>query len=165
MSAFSFLNTNDNALAERLRHEGIRAGEIIAYRACRVIGPTWFRRGDDWLHSVLVRNYVWLPDEPACGDVTTHGIYSFRHEIRSAEDYGYSVRGLLLFGKVKIWGEVVEHEAGFRSQFGKIVRLDYGIRSSWRSFGKSIGWTWYPARARRVELGPSPKSNHGAGYP
>jgi len=32
----------------------------------------------------------------------------------------------LLFGKVKIWGEIVEHEAGYRSQFGKIVSLDYG---------------------------------------
>src|SRR6266496_3801849 len=32
----------------------------------------------------------------------------------------------LLFGKVKIWGEIVEHEAGYRSQFGKIVSLDHG---------------------------------------
>ncbi len=32
----------------------------------------------------------------------------------------------MLFGKVKIWGEIVEHEAGYRSQFGKIVSLDYG---------------------------------------
>ena len=34
--------------------------------------------------------------------------------------------GPLLFGKVKIWGEIAEHEAGYRSQFGKIVSLDYG---------------------------------------
>jgi len=27
---------------------------------------------------------------------------------------------------VKIWGEIVEHEAGYRSEFGKIVSLDYG---------------------------------------
>ncbi len=32
----------------------------------------------------------------------------------------------MLFGKIKIWGEIVEHEAGYRSQFGKIVSLDYG---------------------------------------
>src|SRR6266852_5220545 len=37
-----------------------------------------------------------------------------------------SVSGPLLLGKVKIWGEIVEHEAGYRSQFGKIVSLDYG---------------------------------------
>jgi hypothetical protein len=42
--------------------------------------------------------------------------------------YGYTSVGdePLLFGKVKIWGEVVEHELGFRSQFGKIASLDYG---------------------------------------
>jgi hypothetical protein len=31
-----------------------------------------------------------------------------------------------VFGKVKIWGEIVEHEAGYRSEFAKIVSLDYG---------------------------------------
>ena len=47
--------------------------------------------------------------------------------IRSKEQYSYSVgRALLLFGKVKIWGEVIEREWGYRSQFGKIVSLDYG---------------------------------------
>ncbi len=58
----------------------------------------------------------------------THGIYSFRRVIRSKEDYGYVKLsdGPLLFGRVKIWGEVIEHEAGYRSQFGKILSLDHG---------------------------------------
>ncbi len=123
---FNIANMSANGLTANLKHEGIRAGEIIAYRAWRVIAPNWFRNGDDWLRSVYMRDYVWLPDEPASGDVKTHGIYSFRHVIRSAAEYGYSANGLLLFGKVKIWGEVVEHETGYRSQFGKIVSLDYG---------------------------------------
>jgi len=48
--------------------------------------------------------------------------------IRSKQEYGYDlgVDEPLLFGKVKIWGEIVEHEEGYRSQFGKIVSLDYG---------------------------------------
>jgi len=136
MSAFlkmrAFLSGNGNPLAENLKHEGIRAGEIIAYRAWRVIVPSLFRRGgnllrgDDFLHSVYMRDYIWLPDEPASGDVKTHGIYSFRHVIRSTEEYDYDTHAVLLFGKVKIWGEVVEHKAGYRSQFGKIISLDYG---------------------------------------
>jgi hypothetical protein len=117
-----------NRLAAKLKHEGIRAGEIIAYRAWRVMAPRWL--GDDWLRSVYMQDYVWLPDEPASGDVKTHGIYSFRDAIRSEAEYSYGYGAdadrLLLFGKVKIWGEVVEHEAGYRSQFGKIVSLDYG---------------------------------------
>src|SRR5436309_12348592 len=67
-------------------------------------------------------------DEPASGDVRTHGIYSFRNMIRSMAEYGYDpcADGPLLFGKLKIWGEVIEHQVGYRSQFGKIVSLDYG---------------------------------------
>ena len=130
---FTAVSTNDEDLAARLKHEGIRAGEIIAYRAWRVlINPGgWFRRSsDDRLHSVYMRDYVWHPDQPASGDVRTHGIYSFRNAIRSAEEYGYGYsvakEGPLLFGKVKIWGEVVEHQVGYRSQFGKIMSLGYG---------------------------------------
>ena len=93
-----------------------------------MIDPSSFSSGDDRLHSVFMQDYVWHPDEPASGDVRTHGIYSFRQVIRSMIEYGYApeVDEPLLFGKVKIWGEVVEHDAGYRSQFGKIVSLDYG---------------------------------------
>jgi hypothetical protein len=92
-----------------------------------VINRGWLRSGDDRLHSVLMKDYVWHPDEPASGDVRTHGLYSCRDVVRSREEYLYFVGAApLLFGKVKIWGEVVEHEWGYRSQFGKIVSLDYG---------------------------------------
>jgi len=128
VSTNTIINPNYNELARKLRHEGIRAGEIIAYRAWRVIDGNWFRDDDARLHSVAMRNYVWHLDKPASGDVQTHGIYSFRDVIRSNEEYGYDIPGSepLLFGKVKIWGEIIEHEAGYRSEFGKIVSLDYG---------------------------------------
>ena len=115
------MNSNNNELARTLKHEGVRAGEIIAYRAWRVINEGWFRSGDDRLHSVLMRDYVWYPDKPASGDVRTYGSCSFRDVIRSKQGYGYDsgMGGPLLFGKVKIWGEIVEHEAGYRSEFGK----------------------------------------------
>ena len=111
-------NPNQNELATTLRHEGIRVGEIIAYRAWRVVEPTWLRSGDDRLHSVRMTDYVWHPNEPASGDIRTHGIYSFRDVIRSREEYGYDsgTNTPLLFGKVKIWGEIVEHEAGYRAK-------------------------------------------------
>ena len=83
-----------------------------------------------------MRDYIWLPDQPASGDVKKHGVYSFRHVIRSIEEYSYNTRGVLLFGKVKIWGEVIEHEAGYRSQFGKIISLDYGAPELLEKFRK-----------------------------
>jgi hypothetical protein len=121
------VSASEHWIAQRLKHDGVRVGAIIAYRAWRVIHPRWFRSGDDRLHSVLMKDYVWHPNQPAFGDVRRHGIYSFRDVIRSNEEYWYSVgRASLLFGQVKIWGEVVEHEGGYRSQFGKVVSLDYG---------------------------------------
>src|SRR5215470_17888683 len=62
-------NREQNESARTLKHEGIRIGEIIAYRAWRVIGPRWWWQGDDRLHSVLMQDYVWHPDEPASGNV------------------------------------------------------------------------------------------------
>jgi len=84
--------TDDNELARRLKQEGVRVGEIIACRAWRVINPGWFRNGDDRLHSVYMRDYVWRPDEPASGDVQTHEIYSFRDAIRSKYEYTYQLK-------------------------------------------------------------------------
>jgi hypothetical protein len=69
--------------------------------------------------------------------VRTHGIYSFQEAVRSREEYRYDVHvGPLLFGMIKIWGEVVEHEWGYRSQFGKIASLDYGDPELFEKFRK-----------------------------
>jgi hypothetical protein len=117
-----------NDLARQLKHDGLRVGEIVAYRAWRVISLPSLLIGDNLLHSVAMRDYVWHPDRPASGDVRVHGIYSFRRIIRSKEEYGYDPcpDEPFLFGKVKIWGEIIEHEEGYRSEFGKIASLDYG---------------------------------------
>jgi len=55
----------------------------------------------------------------------------------------------LLFGKVKIWGEVVEHEWGYRSQFAKIVSLDYGDPELLARFRSIYGLTEVAASAGR----------------
>jgi hypothetical protein len=132
----------NNEAARTLKHEGIRVGEIIAYRAWRVIVSSWLQKSDDLLHSVFMKDYVWLPDIPASGDVRTHGIYSFRDVICSREGYGYTLgkAGPMLFGRVKIWGEIVEHEAGHRSEFAKIVSLDYGDPELLEKFRRVYGF-------------------------
>jgi hypothetical protein len=56
MAAIFFsTNPNQNELAITLRHEGIRVGEIIAYRAWRVIKPGW------WGRSRRARSGIPLP--------------------------------------------------------------------------------------------------------
>jgi hypothetical protein len=147
------INGNQNELARHLKHDGVRVGEIIAYRAWQVIHP--FRSGDDRLRSVYIRDYVWHPDEPASGDVRIHGIYSFRDVVRCKQEYGYNfgIGGPLLFGKVKIWGEIIEHEAGYRSQFGKIASLDYGDPVLVEKFRKIYRVNHVPAGNYPVEDG------------
>jgi hypothetical protein len=121
------MSARENWTAIRLKHDGIRVGEIIAYRAWRVFKSRCWWETDNRLHSVLIKDYIWDTDQPASGDVRTHGIYSCRNVVRSREEYLYFVStATLLFGKVKIWGEIIEHEWGYRSQFAKIVSLDYG---------------------------------------
>jgi hypothetical protein len=128
---------NENRAAHTLKHEGIRVGEIIAYRAWRVLEQSWMQRADNCLHRVFRKDYVWDPYRPASGDVREHGIYSFKEVIRCWEEYDYSgAGGPLLFGKVKIWGEIVEHEVGYRSEFARIVSLDdgdYGLLEKFRA--------------------------------
>jgi hypothetical protein len=117
----------ENDRAKAVKHSGIRAGEIIGYRAWRVAERSWLSRNTDRLCSVYVSDYVWELDRPASGDVRTHGIYSFRSVVRSKAEYAFATpRSVLLFGKVKIWGEVIEHERGYRSEFARIISLDYG---------------------------------------
>src|SRR5262249_55038832 len=89
MSPFIPPPRSESKLANDLKHEGIRVGEIIAYRAWRVVESAWMRRTwmrqcDNRLHSVIIKDYVWLPDQPASGDVREHGIYSFKNVIRSS---------------------------------------------------------------------------------
>ncbi len=53
--------SNNNELARNLKHDGVRVGEIIAYRAWRVIVLPWFESNDDRLHSVAMRITSGIP--------------------------------------------------------------------------------------------------------
>jgi hypothetical protein len=136
-----------NERAKAIRHSGIRVGEIIGYRAWRVIGlGPFLRRCDDRLRSMFISDYVWEPDRPASGDVQVHGVYSFRNVIRSKEEYRHAAgTGPFLFGKVKLWGEVVEHEWGYRSEFARIISLDYGDPALLEKFRLIYGVNLAPA--------------------
>lgn len=75
-----------------------------------------------------MRDYVWHPHEPASGDVRTHGIYSFGEVIRSIEEYATVPAAAGRYCSARLWAKSLEYEAGYRSQFGKVVSLyiDYG---------------------------------------
>jgi hypothetical protein len=110
-----------------IEHAGIRAGEVIGLRAWRVRGERLF--------SVYV-DAEWHPGEVMHGDpeVRSKGVHAFsrwnmlqyylaekRVEIRfSSFDLDQPV---FVVGTVALWGEIFEHEFGWRAEFAKIAGL------------------------------------------
>src|SRR6266536_5797481 len=112
------MSASENRIAMRLKHDGVRVGEIIAYRAWRVIHPWWFRSGDDRLHSVLMKDYVWHPDQPACGDVRKMGSIHFGMSSDPTKNIG-----ILLAGRHCFWaGQNLGRSRGARSGLPLPVR-------------------------------------------
>lgn len=130
-------------------------GEIIAFRVWRV--------GQD---GVLISSYTdhrWLPgatmkshrpvaDDDAAGGSGRTGVHGWK-SVFELVDYSkeltlsgcnisrdrYENGNTIVIGRVKLWGNVVEHSRGYRAEFAKIVSLDdcqspthgYDRRSHW----------------------------------
>jgi hypothetical protein len=132
--------TIDDATKRPIEDAGIRAGEIIAHRA-------WRLYPDGVLHSVYRDKIEWIPGKPMTGDVRHgYGVHAFK-DFDLVEKYAYESQtswiirvvwieengrptcetppaDTFVFGTVALWGEVVEHERGYRAEFAKIVSLD-----------------------------------------
>lgn len=122
-----------------LPHAGIRAGEIIGFRAWLIT-----------LYGVssLAHPFIWPPGVTVTGDLNKPvywdivsatciwgGVYCFSEETSMNDEldrlskYIPQVSNLsynafhpigYIFGTVKLWGEVVEHQTGFRGENAKI---------------------------------------------
>jgi hypothetical protein len=144
-SAFDFANCNPKPPA--IPYAGIRTGEIIGHRLwwvmpgnelCSLAHHRIWQPGET-IHGDL-EELVAGPVEPIWG-----GTYAFsdaKHlgpEIAECQKacvlarkglafvFGwdpYCQTSTLVSGTIKMWGEVVEHETGWRSQFAKINSID-----------------------------------------
>lgn len=128
----------DEALRpEPLKTSAVIAGEIIAVRAWRV--RRTFSAQDRMLRSLYQDEVVWRPGQTMTGDVGRdgHGVGVHAYKETSAEatrlfrEYvgSYSLVAIykgddIIIGRVKLWGDVVEHEHGYRAEFAKIISLD-----------------------------------------
>lgn len=147
-------------------YAGIRTGELIGYRAWRVI-----QEGGNIYLCSLAHHREWLPGEIVQGDINQvidatpnpfyppimGGVYAHfemeqvleqtRNEITASYPvkrvkstlsmtrslglltYGYSTYETIdvfgiAYGTIEMWGEVVEHEFGYRSEFAKVNSID-----------------------------------------
>ena len=103
---------------------GVIAGEVVAYRC-------WILKPDGLLHSAYRDSFVWRPNEPAEGnpskiDEGVHGFKSRLHACQYAALYEESFveRDPIVSGTVELWGEVREHERGYRAQYAAIASID-----------------------------------------
>lgn len=111
------------ARTDALPRSGLEAGEIIAWRL-------WASDDANLLMSVAAVNgnkrTVWPPGEPMTGNPGDHdkvGVHAWKTK-RSAFDH-LNQGGGGVIGRVALWGEVVEHELGYRAEFGKVLSIDY----------------------------------------
>lgn len=113
--------------------EAPRVGELTAYRIWRI---------DGHILRSLSQNAPWIPGgimegNPAKSTVFgQEGIYAFK-ELANAEKMLTRHRAIVgrqilqeeqtqqthLIGSVKLWGDIVEHERGYRAQFARVVSL------------------------------------------
>ena len=99
----------------------LRVGEITAWRAWRVQ-----QSSHTTLRSVYCTD-AWLPGQIMSGDTKTFGIHAWK-ELQGAVDYISGFGGVV--GQVALWGDVIEHEHGYRAEHAKIVSLDLMVRGS-----------------------------------
>ncbi|WP_316176170.1 hypothetical protein [Bradyrhizobium sp. SZCCHNRI1073] len=93
---------------------GIRAGEIIGYRAWEL--------HDGLLHSMYAK-YIWFPGviERAhkIDEYWGTGLHAFKTLAHARKEYSWAN----VFGEVALWGEVYEHERGYRAEYAAIRRI------------------------------------------
>jgi hypothetical protein len=115
---------------------GIRAGELSGYRC-------WKLGADGLLCSVVYNDYVWQPGAIAEGDPFngSGGIYAYKsvlllHKYGSVEDQETTVTGT-----VDLWGEVIEHEHGYRAQYAAITSIHDSPHYDAKAIRKRYGLT------------------------
>lgn len=101
---------------------GIRAGEIIGYRC-------WKLENGDQLRSIYMGT-IWMPGETGQTSVPLNpyggsGFYAFKtlEDVKCEFPRGHLYTHQLIYGEVALWGQVYEHERGYRAECVRITRI------------------------------------------
>lgn len=115
--------------AESLPRDDLRLVDLIGWRIWRVTASGYLRS--------LTVDVIWLPGEPMeAAEVTDHGaasngIHVFMERVAALKEMttyldlrGPPIGSNFALGSVLLWGEVVEHERGYRAERAKILSID-----------------------------------------
>lgn len=101
---------------------GIKLGEIIGWRMWN------YYKG--YLRSFSA-DRIWAPEERMTGEPSDNGsdgIWAFKEKNRALKkmlEGSYNNESVgTVYGSVKLWGKIVEHELGYRAECAKIVSLE-----------------------------------------
>lgn len=118
---------------------GIKAGEVVAYRAWRL--------RDGILHSCYRSDFPWQPGEVVEGDPDklSEGVHAFKSLLNACR-YGvgydeYSSDEKIVTGTVELWGDVYEHERGYRASKAAIKWIDDSPEYDAKALRKLYGLT------------------------
>lgn len=137
VSSFTFSSLGDLVAYEG--YKGIKTGELTGYRL-------WWVLPEGKLCS-LVHRSIWEPGVVIEGDVDAivgacavpGGVYSFSEKSSLEPEFlYYRIEGAtltpasylgetpiaLVSGEISMWGEVVEHQWGYRAQYARVKSLD-----------------------------------------
>jgi hypothetical protein len=132
--AFTYASSISDSWKENpLPNAGIRTGEIIGHRL-------WYVTREFRLKSLIAYQF-WSLEEIVTGDVekyvfpgTLGGVYAFKdYDGEIAMEIAYLFLNSqwnpdkigIAKGTVKLWGQVIEHEYGYRAQFAKIATINW----------------------------------------
>lgn len=133
--------------------EGIRAGEVIGYRAWTLVGGSTPR-----LASISA-NKLWNPCVIMEGDVNEFGIFAFKDRARNWQEWSMYNSTEYVIGTVWMWGEIVEHEHGYRSTRASVRSIDHitGISDKGEPAYKAGFWErFFFGTSRNRSPQPSP---------
>jgi hypothetical protein len=103
----------------------IRAGEIIGWRIWRLCNGL--------LQSVIFP-YIWHPDvsDRSSSKRLAYYNHAFRHKEQAERDVPmHAFKSPVVIGSVAMWGEVIEHQYGWRSEYAavrSIIKITGDIR-------------------------------------
>lgn len=111
----------DYADCKPLKTEGFKLGEIIAFRGWKVTDAGFLRS--------MSADVIWGPGEPMEGKTKStaehNGVYAYKTARDFLKSHGSD---LDVYGKVALWGDIIEHELGYRAQFAKVISLEHYLK-------------------------------------
>lgn len=101
-----------------IENTGIKVGEITGYRIWNL------RDGFLWAFGV---NRAWGPNEPMKGEPAENnmeGVWAFKEQSDAVHKICDNIGKELVLGSVKMWGTIIEHKIGYRSEFARVATID-----------------------------------------